>query len=475
MIRRVIAWVLLAGFAFLMLNIILFQYQLEISVSIYLVICVGFLFYNKSIKPNSEELELSEYEMGYGKKKIKFSIPTKNVLTCVRQNEISADNSADIVAEAIKNPIGSPRLADIVSVGEKIAIITSDITRPMPSKKVLPSLLEELKEIGVKDEDITIVFALGCHRKHTEDEMKYLVGDDVFARIKCVDGDMDDCINKGKTSFGTPIDVARPVADADRVICLGNIEYHYFAGYSGGAKAVMPGVSSRAAIQSNHSQMVQDSACTGKLDGNPVRKDIEEFIQFSPIDFIVNVVLDESKNIVFAVAGDYIKAHRVGCEFLDTMYKVVIPSQADIVITTPGGYPKDINLYQAQKALDNSKNAVKDGGIIILVAACTELLGEHVFERWYNEAKKPDDLITRVKENFELGGHKAAAIAMILEKSRIFLVSDMNSDFVKGLFMEPYESVEKAVNAAVAIKGKNATITIMPNGGSTLPIVSSKS
>ena len=423
------------------------------------------------MKRVSNELELSEYEIGYAKKKLIVKIPTKNILTCVRQNEIEINNSKEIVLQAIKNPIGTSTLNNIIKPGEKIAIITSDITRPMPTKEVLPALLDELINIGVSFKDITIVFALGCHRKHTEDEMKYLVGEDVFEKIKCVDGDMDDCINKGTTSFGTPVDVARPVAEAQKVICLGNIEYHYFAGYSGGAKAVMPGVSSRAAIQSNHSQMVQDAACTGVIEGNPVRKDIEEFIKFSPIDFIVNVVLDESKNIVFAVAGDFIKAHRVGCEFLDTIYKVEIPEKADIVITTPGGYPKDINLYQAQKALDNSKNAVKEGGIIILVAACTELFGEHVFERWYNEAKSPADLITRVKEKFELGGHKAAAIAMILEKSRIFLVSDMKPDLVKRLFMEPYESIDKAISAAIAAKGKDASITVIPNGGSTLPYI----
>ncbi|TRZ50383.1 transcriptional regulator, partial [bacterium] len=153
------------------------------------------------------------------------------------------------------------------------------------------------------------------------------------------------------------------------------------------------------------------------------------------------------------------------------IYKVEIDQKADIVVVTPGGYPKDINLYQAQKALDNSQNAVKDGGIIILVASCNELLGEEIFERWYNEADKPSDLIDRVKENFELGGHKAAAIAMLLEKNRIFLVSTMRADFVKSLFLEPYETVDKAIAAAIAVKGKDATISIMPFGGSTLPYI----
>lgn len=374
------------------------------------------------------------------------------------------------IKRALETPIGSPRLKNILKPGEKIAIITSDITRPMPSKLVLPVLLEELVEAGVKDEDITIVFGLGTHRSQTEQEKRYLVGDAIFERIACVDSDPSDCVHLGMTTNGTPVDIFRLVAEADRRICLGNIEYHYFAGYSGGAKAIMPGVSTKAAIQANHRRMVEETARAGKLEGNPVREDIDEVVNFLSIDFILNVVLDEKKNVVKAVAGHYIEAHREGCKFLDTLYQVQIPKTADIVITSPGGYPKDINLYQAQKALDNSKHAVKPGGIIILVASCKEGLGEHTFEQWMLEATKSHDLIEKIQENFQLGGHKAAAIALILEKTKIFLVSDLQADFVRKLFMEPYADVQSALNAAFKQLGKDASVCLMPVGSSTLPI-----
>ena len=233
----------------------------------------------------------------------------------------------------------------------------------------------------------------------------------------------------------------------------------------------MPGVSTRAAIQSNHSAMVKNEARAGALEYNPVRLDIEEVVKFVPIDFILNVVLDEKKNIIKAVAGHHVHAHREGCNFLDSLYKVEIPKKADIVITTPGGYPKDINLYQAQKALDNSKHAVRDGGIVILLASCTEGLGEKVFERWMLNASSPDSLISDIQRNFELGGHKAAAIALVLKKAKVFLVSDLEEEFVRSLFMEPFRDVNDALEKAFEELGKDAKVLLMPYGGSTLPVI----
>lgn len=412
------------------------------------------------------------FKFGYGKGCNEFDIDDKNILMELRQNEVEIGlTGAEEVRNALNNPIGSERLSDIVKPGEKIVIITSDITRPLPSKTVVPEVIDEILKAGVNAEDITVVFALGSHRKHKEEEKKYLVGEDIYNRFKCIDSDVNDCVRLGVTSRGTPVDIFSAVANADRRICLANIEYHYFAGYSGGAKSIMPGVSTRAAIQANHKAMVQHSARAGALDDNPARQDIEEVVKFVPIDFIVNVVLDEQKNIIKAVAGHHVLAHREGCRFLDSLYKVEIPERADIVIATPGGYPKDINLYQAQKALDNAKHAVKDGGIIILTASCIEGLGEKVFEKWMLNAKSPDSLIEDIQTNFELGGHKAAAIALVLKKVRIFMVSDMERDFVQKLFMEPYSNISDAIDSAFKIAGGGAKVLLMPFGGSTLPVL----
>lgn len=333
----------------------------------------------------------------------------------------------------------------------------------------MPALLRHLYAAGVKREDITLVFALGSHRHHTPEEMQHLAGDLAYNEITCVDSNPDDCINLGVTKSGTPVDITRVVAEADRRICLANIEYHYFAGYSGGAKSIMPGVSNRAAIQSNHSMMVRPEAHAGRLAGNPIREDIEEAAAICGIDYIVNVVLDEHKQIIKAVAGDVTAAHRAGCAFLDTLYRKEIAKKADIVLVSQGGAPKDLNLYQTQKALDNAKHAVRDGGVIVLIGSCKEGLGEKTFQQWIEEATCPKDLIDRVQADFKLGGHKAAAIAMVLENADVYLVSEMPEELTKKCFLTPFSSAQQALDAAFSKLGQDASVLAMPYGGSTLP------
>ena len=399
-------------------------------------------------------------------------VPDKNLIGELHANDVPTELTGEAEVErALREPIGSPRLKDIVHPGEKIAIITSDVTRPMPTYKVMPALLDELYAGGVRKEDVTLVFALGSHRNHTDAEQRKLAGERAWNEIRCVDSDPNDCVSFGVTSRGTPVDITRVVAEADRRICLGNIEYHYFAGYSGGAKAIMPGVSTRAAIQANHSRMVLPEAKAGALETNPLRMDIEEAAAMVGVDFIVNVVLSEHKEILKAVAGDVTKAHREGCRFLDRLYRKELTEAADIVIVSQGGAPKDLNLYQTQKALDNAKHAVKDGGVIILIGSCKEGLGERTFEEWMTTAPTAHSLIERIGREFKLGGHKAAAIAMVLEKAEVDLVSDLDDDFVRSVFLTPYRSAQEALDHAFEKLGPDATVLAMPYGGSTLPTV----
>ncbi len=403
-------------------------------------------------------------KFGFGTCTEEVELPEENLIAELHESSMKHKLKGEkAVKSALEHPIGSKMLRDIVQPGEKIAIVTSDITRPMPTDKVMPALRDELCSAGVRAADITLVLALGSHRGHTEEERRKLAGERAFNEITCVDSDPLDCISFGKTKRGTPIDVTRIVAEADRRICLGNIEYHYFVGYSGGAKAIMPGVSSRSAIQRNHSAMTDDSACAGKLEGNPIREDLEEAVSKVGVDFILNVVLDEHKEFVFAAAGDVTAAHREGCKYLDRMYTCPIPKRADIVLVSQGGAPKDLNLYQTQKALDNAKHAVRDGGIVILIGSCREGMGEGV------SARNPESLIERIEKDFQLGGHKAAAIAMVLKRADIFLVSDMEDDFVRSIFMSPFASAQEALDEAFRRLGKDASVISMPYGGSTLP------
>jgi nickel-dependent lactate racemase len=411
-----------------------------------------------------------ELSFKIGTKTQTVEVPEQNLLGILQANQVAVDQrGADEVRRALEAPIGTPRLRDIVHPGEKVVIVTSDITRPMPTWAVMPLLLDELYMAGASPEDITLVFALGSHRGHTQAELRHLAGERAWSEITCVDHDPSMCVHLGVTSSGTPVDIDRRVAQADRRICLGNIEYHYFAGYSGGAKAIMPGVSTRAAIQANHSRMVREEACAGRLAGNPVREDMEEAAAMVGVDFLLNVVLDSHKEIMKAVAGDLTTAHRAGCAFLDTLYRKEIPERADIVLVSQGGTPKDLNLYQTQKALDNAKHAVKKGGIIVLIGSCKEGLGEKTFEEWMTSALTTHSLIDRIQREFRLGGHKAAAIAMVLENADIYLVSEMDDKLVQSLFMQPFHTVQEAYDAACRKLGRNASVLAMPYGGSTLP------
>ena len=413
-----------------------------------------------------------QLDFGYGNSIQRVEIPERNLISILEPNPVTHEHCGkEAVCAALAKPIGAPLLREKAKPGQKIAIIVSDISRPVPTAELLPPVLEELRHAGCSAEDITIVFALGSHRHHTEEEQKQLVGGDVYGQYRCVDSDPEDCVHLGVTKNGTPVDVTKSVAEADFRICTGNIEFHYFAGYSGGAKAIMPGVSSMAAIQSNHRLLVREGAYAGRLEGNPVREDIEEAGEICGIDYIVNVVLDEHRRIIYAAAGDVIAAHREGCRYLDRMYRKPLHERADIVLVSQGGAPKDANLYQTQKALDNAKHAVRKGGTIILIGACREGLGSAKFTQWLSEAPNAHSMIERIQQNFELGGHKAAAIAMVLENARIDLVSEMDDALVRSIFLNPQPSAQAALDRAMERYGKSATVLAIPFGGATLPIV----
>ena len=410
-------------------------------------------------------------EFGYGKGIQEVLLDEKNLMDVLVSNEIEHKHrDEEAVIYALEHPIGKERLCTYDLAGKKIAIVTSDISRPLPSYRILPALLNELAKAGAKEEDITVVLALGSHRKHTEEEKIALCGKEAYDRVRCIDSTPEDCIHLGTTKSGTPVDISRVVAEADFRICLGNIEFHYFAGYSGGAKAIMPGVSTPEAIQANHRMMVSPDAHAGKLEGNPIREDIEEAGEICGVDYIVNAVLDEHKNIVYAVAGDVTEAHRDGCRYLDRMYRKPLKERADIVLVSQGGAPKDANLYQTQKALDNAKHAVKKGGTIILIGACPEGMGSGKFESWLTSAPTAHSMVERIHKEFELGGHKAAAIGMVLEDADIYFVSQMDPEFVRSIFLTPFASAQEAFDCAIKKYGNNATVLAMPYGGATLPM-----
>jgi nickel-dependent lactate racemase len=415
---------------------------------------------------------MSIIELSYGHNTVTVDIPADNLMGIYTTTATAEQaDEGTVLQTALDNPIGSSRLRTIIKPGEKVVIITSDMTRPCPSDKMLPPVLAELNAAGVQDADVTVVASLGLHRPMTETELEAMVGTEVFGRVRVINSDPKEIVNLGTTSHGTPVEIFRPVVEADRRICLGNLELHYFAGYSGGAKAILPGCASRACIINNHSMMVQPEAATGQIDGNPVRRDLEEGVAMLDVDFILNVIVGLDHNIEAAVAGDVTLAHRVGCEWVAQQGKISIPQQADIVLVSAGGFPKDINLYQAQKALDNAAYAVKDEGIIILLAECGEGFGGGKFEQWLTKADSPQTVLDWIQAEFVLGGHKAAAIAGVLVRAQVYMVSAMPAELVNASGMSGFTDLGMAMRAAYGEMGPQARVAVFPQGGSVLPCV----
>jgi len=356
------------------------------------------------------------------------------------------------------------RSLDDFAGSKSASILVSDITRPAPSHLMLPPLIQRLKDLGITD--LRIIFALGTHRRMTSAEEQQLLQG--CTSLPCMQHDPENCVYLGETGRGTPVEILETVSSSDLIVATGNIEYHYYAGYSGGGKAVLPGVSSERSVIKNHELMREANSITGRLD-SPVRQDMEEAAKIAGLDFILNVVLNGKKEIVQSVAGDFITAHRTGAATVDRMYRRPV-RPAEIVVTSAGGRPKDLNLFQAQKALDNAKNAALPGGSIILVAQCSEGLGHPVFERWAREATSARDCWERFGREYEFGGHKAAFLAKESMQHHLILVSALPIDRAKMCFMTPAATLEEALELARARQGRDARMLVMPHGNLTLAV-----
>ncbi|GAB4468703.1 MAG: nickel-dependent lactate racemase [Anaerolineales bacterium] len=403
----------------------------------------------------------------YGKNKVKVEIPQRNISGVYYPKKFVEEiEEGYILRQAMQNPVGSRRLREIVRAGQTIAIVTSDLTRPTPTDKMLPFIVEELEAAGIPDKDIFIVFALGIHRPMSDAEMRRAISPAYYQRFQAINHNPDDVVRLGVTRRGTPVDIFRPLVEADIRICLGNIEFHYFAGFSGGAKAILPGCASRETIYANHRWMVTPEAVAMRIDGNPIREDLEEGVELLGVDFILNVIVDSQHRIVAAFAGDVIAAHRAGCQVVIDRGAVDIPCCGDIVIASPGGYPKDINLLQANKALQSAKDFVRDGGIIILVAECQEGFGNSVMEQWMREIPTPDEAIRRIEEKFVQGGHIAAAIALIEKKAKIYCVSAFPNEVVNQIRWTPFETVQDAIDDALQKLGNDSRVIVLPEATS---------
>lgn len=384
------------------------------------------------------------------------------------------------VRRALDAPIGSARLADIIRPGEHVVIVTSDITRYTGSEVYLPILVEELNRCGIGEDAIEIVIALGIHRKQTVAEHRKILGP-LFGRIAVYDHECDDpeqLADLGVTSSGLPVQINRRVVEADRVIVTGTVGLHYFAGFGGGRKSLVPGVASRETCMATHFAIFNPPerggrdprACTANLDGNPVHRAILEAARMVRPDFILNTVLTADKRIAGVFCGELEEAHLAGCALAQSLYTVPLKTAADLAIVSCGGHPKDINFIQAHKALDYAVHAVKPRGTVILLAACADGFGNDTFFDWF-KYDNLDIFEKALRSRYEINGQTAWSTLSKAHAWRIILISEFTREQTEKMGMEKAAGLDEALQMAYKQLPENPETVVIPDGGTILPVI----
>ncbi len=378
----------------------------------------------------------------------------------------------ELVKAAMENPIGSPRLSELAKGKKNIVIIASDHTRPVPSKVIIPPMLREIRE-GSPDAEITILIATGCHRGTTRDELVAKFGEEVVNSVNIYVHDCDErekLVNLGKLPSGGDCEVNSIAVNADLLVAEGFIEPHFFAGFSGGRKSVLPGVCGRKTVLANHcSEFIADeNARTGILDGNPIHNDMLWAAERAGLKYVVNVVLNAEKQAIFAVAGDTFEAEKKGVVFLcEQCGSKAQP--ADIVLTTNGGYPLDQNVYQSIKGMTAGEATVKDGGVIIMISKCNDGVGgDHFYHQMADESdvnKIMAELMSRGRLETLPDQWMTQILSRILLKVSVIYVSEMDDKTVSEMHMIPAKNLDEAMKKAREILGREqVTVTAIPDG-----------
>jgi len=415
-----------------------------------------------------------DFLLPYGKDKLSLQVDDSHlagVLLSELHHYTAPKSGAELVQEALENPIGSPRLCDMAVGKKNIVIISSDHTRPVPSHIIMPLLLAEIRK-GNPDADITILISTGLHRLTTVEELEGKFGKEITENEKIIVHDCDNhpMTHLGKLPSGGNLIVNKIATDADLLVAEGFIEPHFFAGFSGGRKSVLPGVASRETVMYNHNSgfIANPYARTGVIDNNPVHNDMLYAARAARLDFIINVVIDAEHDPIFAVAGDCDLAHRVGREFLASKCQVdAIPS--DIVVSTNGGYPLDQNIYQSVKGMTAAEATVKDGGVIIMLSKANDGHGGKSFHETFRDERDLNRMmqtfLNRTPEETIVDQWQSQIFARVLLKATVIFVSSCDDQLVEDLHMIPAHSLEEAMEKAKTIVAKDDySVTVIPDG-----------
>ncbi|MBF0377450.1 MAG: nickel-dependent lactate racemase [Desulfamplus sp.] len=387
-------------------------------------------------------------------------------------NDVAIGNPVEVIEQAMNNPCKSGTLAQFLSDARNLLIIVNDATRPTPTKTVMDVIWDDIKNRGIK---VNFIIATGAHRGPTEEEYIQIFGshyENIKDKIIVHDAKKDEeMIFLGKSSNGTEMYVHKAGVNAHKIIIIGSVEPHYFAGYTGGRKSFLPGIAGYKTIEQNHKLALMPQASALALKGNPVHEDMIDALKTVEKEiFSIMTVLDKNHKIYAVTAGDIHASFEAAIDRANEVFAVSIKKKADIVVSVVK-FPADIDLYQAQKGIDNGKLALKEGGILILVAKCRCGIGGKAFADLLSSCDSPKEVLDTIEKGYKLGYHKAAKMAEIGLWAEMWGVTDIEPDTLEKLFIKPFNSLQNALDAAIKQKGGNADILFLMDGSLTVPMV----
>lgn len=419
---------------------------------------------------------MSEIELGYGRSSLSFNYNETRFQVLAPEAREPAPLSDVEIGAAIDAPIESPPLEEIVAAGETVLIVVSDATRATASSQVVNLLVRRLIELGVSPRDISIIFATGIHRPVTLAEKRELLTPFIVQRIKTIDHDAYEAkqlSHLGVTASGTPIEVNRALTEHAHIILTGAVNFHYFAGFTGGRKSICPGLASAQTIEATHMLALdfehggrRAGVGLGVLEGNAVHEECERIAAEVKPSFLINTIVDHHGHAARIYAGDWRAAHHKACAEYRDEHSVKINAKREVVIASCGGFPYDINLIQAHKTMEMAAHACTEGGTLVLVAECADGLGRPDFLKWFAE-KNSRALETQLRSRYEVNGQTAWSLLTKAERFRVHLISQLADEDVRRMRMIPARSVDEVV-AQTSLRAKGY---IMPRGASLLPMV----
>ncbi|AEV30878.1 hypothetical protein SpiGrapes_3132 [Sphaerochaeta pleomorpha str. Grapes] len=418
-------------------------------------------------------------QVEYQRNRQSFSIKERNLLGSFEPNEfIASQDALTLLAQALEKPRGGPDLDTFLKGAKTVLVIVNDATRPTPTSTMLEALLPILAKHGISERTgLTVLVATGAHRGATEQEFSQILGPlEQRLRTCCVSHDAkkkDEQVKVGTTRNGTPIILDRRLFESDRVIVTGSVEPHYFAGFTGGRKAFLPGIAGYETIEANHRLALSQRAQSLALEGNPVHEDMMDALHvITTPTFSIMAVLDKEQKIASVVAGDINQSFYESVRVAKQIFCVQIPQKADVVVSV-ARFPMDINLYQSQKAIDNGALAVKDGGTLILVSSCREGIGDETFANLLCEASSAGDALHRISRCYRLGYHKAAKMAAVSQRITVQAFTEMQDEQLTGLFITPVhnlqDAIEEGIQRAIDRGIQEPKVLILPDGCVTVP------